>query len=107
VSAVIGQDGVDLVQHNRDQRPQEVARHPSCGFLMQLGKGELAGAINGDEQVEPAFFNVHLGNVDVEIADGIGLDLLRGGLVTSGNRLVLWRCRQRCNDERVRCGTVG
>ena len=41
VSAVVGENRVDLVRHGRDQRPQEVTRHAPCGFLMQLGKGEF------------------------------------------------------------------
>jgi hypothetical protein len=50
---------------------------------MQLGKGELAGAINGHKQVEPPFFRVHLSDVDMEVADPVSLELLLGGLVTS------------------------
>jgi hypothetical protein len=45
---------------------------------MQLGESELAGAINRDEQVEPSFFRVHLGYVDVKVADRITLELLIG-----------------------------
>ena len=82
MGAVVGEHRVDLVRHGRDQGPQEVARHPPCGFLMQLGEGELARAIDGDEQVEPPFFRMHLGDVDVEVADRVGLELLLGRLVT-------------------------
>ena len=56
VSAVVGENRVDLVRHGRDQRPQEITRHAPCGFLMQLGKGEFRRAINGHEQIKPAFF---------------------------------------------------
>ncbi len=82
VSAVVGENRVDLVRHGRDQRPQEVTRHTPCGFLMQLGKGKLSRAINGHKQVEPPFFRVHLSDVDMEVADRVALELLLGGLVT-------------------------
>ncbi len=88
VGSIVGEHGVDLVRHGRDQRPQEVPRHLPCGFLMPLGKGELAGAINGHKQVEPAFFRVHLGDVDMtrraasaKVADRVALELLLGRLV--------------------------
>ena len=48
---------------------------------MQLDEGELGGAVDGDEQVELAFGGSHLGDVDMEVADRIGLELLLGGLV--------------------------
>jgi hypothetical protein len=48
---------------------------------VQLGKGELGGPVDGDEEVEPAFGGVHLGNVDVEVADRIGLELALAQLV--------------------------
>jgi hypothetical protein len=66
-----------LVRRRRDQRAQKVSSDLSCGFLMQLSESELAGAINGHKQVEAAFLRVHLGDVDVEVADGVGLELLR------------------------------
>ena len=42
---------------------------------------ELAGAIYADEQVKLAFGGLHLGNIDVEEADGITLEALTLGLV--------------------------
>ncbi len=48
---------------------------------MQLREGELGCAINGHKQVEPAFFCVHLGDIDVEVADRVAPELLLGGLV--------------------------
>ena len=39
---------------------------------MEFGKGEFRGAVNGNEQVELPFLGLHVGNVDVKIADGIG-----------------------------------
>lgn len=48
---------------------------------MQLCIGKLAGAVDGHEQAELAFFCLHFRNVDVEVADGsIDLKLLLDGL---------------------------
>jgi hypothetical protein len=46
-----------------------------------LDEGELAGPVDGDEEVEPSFSGLQLGNVDVEEANWIGLERLSGGLV--------------------------
>jgi hypothetical protein len=82
VGAIVGEHGVHLVRRRRDQRAQKVSSDLSCGFLMKLSESELAGAINGHEQVEPSFLRVHLGDVDVEVADGISLKPLLGRLGT-------------------------
>ena len=75
LNAVVGQDGVQAVGHGRDQSVQEACGARPVGLLMQLGEGELGGPIDRDEQVELARFGADLGNVDVEIADRIGLEL--------------------------------
>jgi hypothetical protein len=41
----------------------------------------VAGAVAGDEEVEPALGGLHLGDVDVDVADGMGLEGLPGWLV--------------------------
>jgi hypothetical protein len=63
--------GLDI-GNGLDQGMQEVCGHTRGGLHVQLGKGELGGPVDGDEEVEPAFGGVHLGNVDVEVADRIG-----------------------------------
>jgi hypothetical protein len=45
---------------------------------MKLDKGELGGPINGDQQVEPALRGVDLGDIDVEVAERIGLESASG-----------------------------
>ena len=47
----------------------------------ELHKGEFARAIDGDKEIELAFGGLDFGDVDVKIADRIGLELLLGGLV--------------------------
>jgi hypothetical protein len=75
VGAVVGQHGVDPVGHGLDEDIQEVGGEPRSGFGMQLGEGELGGSVDGDEEVEPAFGGLDLGDVDVEITDRIALEL--------------------------------
>jgi hypothetical protein len=81
VGAVVGQDGVDLVGHRLDEGVEEVAGNLPGGFLMQLGESELRGPVDGDEKVELALLGADLGDVDVEIAERIVLELLLVGLV--------------------------
>lgn len=69
VRAVVGEHGVNPVGHGRDQAPEEAAGNAARGPLVQLGKGELAGAVDRYEGVEAALFGVHLGDLDVEEAD--------------------------------------
>jgi len=42
---------------------------------MQIGEGELRGPIDGGEEVEPALRGAYVGNVDVEVADRVSLEL--------------------------------
>jgi hypothetical protein len=101
---------VDLVGHGLDQSTEEVRGRVDVGLLLQLGEGELGGSVDRDEEVKLALLRPDLGDVDVEVADGVGREALLLGLVvpsSSGSRLMPCRSRQRCRLERVRCGIVG
>jgi hypothetical protein len=74
--AVVGQHRVHLVGHGLDEGAQEVGRDPARGPLVQLREGELAGAVDGHEQVELAGLGADLGEVEVEEADRVGLEAL-------------------------------
>jgi hypothetical protein len=87
LNAVVGKHGMDLVGNGFDQRLQEVRGHAHGGFLVQLDEGELGGPVDRHEQVEPAFLGTDLGNVDVEVADRISLELALVRLVA----LHLWQ----------------
>ena len=76
VGAVVGEDGVDFVGDDLDQLAQEVGCDASGGARVQFGIGELADPIDGHEHVELAVLGPDLGDVDVEIADRIGFELL-------------------------------
>lgn len=75
LDAVVGQHGVGLVGYGFDQGDQEGGGGSSAGLLHQLDEGELAGSVHGHEQVEFSFGRADLGDVDMEVADGIGLEL--------------------------------
>ena len=94
-------------------RPQS-ADEEVCGVtprdrLAQFDKGELRGPVDGDKEIELALGGSNLRDVDMEIADRIGLELplWLGFALDLGSLETPWRCKQRCNDERVRCGMVG
>jgi hypothetical protein len=105
---VIRQDCVDRVGHRGDEGAQEVGGNPARGLLVQLGKGKLAGTIDGHEEIQAAFFRLHFGYVDMDITKRIFLKLLLVGLSpsTSGRCLMPWRWTQRCNEERVKPGML-
>ena len=81
LDAVIGEDRVDAVGHGLQQVFEELPRRSSISLVDQLCDGELAGAVDADEQVELAFGGLHPGDVHVEKADGVALEALPLGLV--------------------------
>jgi hypothetical protein len=50
-----------------------------------------------------------LGDINMEVAERIGLELALARLLALDVRQpdMPWRCRQRCSEERVRWGIVG
>ena len=81
VGAVVGEHCVHLVGHGLDKVPEEVACDPPRGSSMELNEGELGRAVDGDEQVEPPFRRVDLSQIDVKVAERIGLEARAFGLV--------------------------
>jgi hypothetical protein len=100
---------VDLVRDSLDQSTQEVCGVAPRDRLAEFDKGELRGPVDGDKQIELAPCGSNLRDVDMEIADRIGLELPLGRDSPSawGSLETPWRCKQRCNDERLRWGSVG
>ena len=86
VRAVVGEHGVDRVWNRRGERPEEVGRDTAGGLLVQFDKGKLRGAVDGDEKVELALLRPDLSDVDVEVADGVALELGAARLVALGVR---------------------
>jgi hypothetical protein len=71
LDAIIGQDGMDFVGNSGNEMAQELSRDRP---RRPLGKGELGGSVNGDKQVQLAFFGAHFSNVNVKVADGVFLE---------------------------------
>ena len=80
VGSVVGEDGGDLVGDGGDQAAQEVCSRFARHLLVQFDEGELRGPVDRDDEIELALSGSDLGEVDMEIADRIGLELaLRRG----------------------------
>jgi hypothetical protein len=73
---------MDAVGNGFQQVFEKLPSRSPVGLVDQLGDGELAGAVDADEQVELAFGSLYLGDVHVKEADGITLEALARGLVT-------------------------
>jgi len=82
VCAVIGEHSVDGVGNGGNQSSEKIGRDSSRGAFVELGKGEFAGPVDGNEEVELTLFSSHLRNIDMEIADGVLPELLLCRLVT-------------------------
>jgi len=76
LNAVVGEHGVNFVRNGFDKRHQEDGRGRSAGLLHKLYEGKFAGPIDRNIQVQLAFGGPYFGDVDVEIADRISLELL-------------------------------
>jgi hypothetical protein len=79
VKWVVGEDGMDLVRDGGDQAAQEVSRGAARHLLVHLDEGELRRSVDGDEQVKLALRSSNLGEVDMKLADRIGLEFAFGG----------------------------
>ena len=81
VGAVVRQHDADLVGHGSCKGPEEVASDAPGDPFMELHEGELGRAVDSDEQVKLAGLRPDLGDVDVEVADRVALELALVGLV--------------------------
>ena len=55
----------------------------SCSFFHQLHEGKFAGAVNSDIEIELSFGGLHLGDVDVKVADRVSFELRFSGFSPS------------------------
>ncbi len=81
LDAIIGQHDVDAVRHSLNQVAQELSRLHLARALHKTNEGELACAVDGHEEAQLALSGLHLGNVDMEVADGVRGEALPLGLV--------------------------
>ena len=78
VGSVVGEDGMDLIRDGGDQAAQEVPRGATRHLLVDLDEGELRRSVDGNDEVELAVSGSNLGEVDMKIADRIGLEFAFG-----------------------------
>ena len=92
-----------------NQPEQEFPRNSGRRLRMQFHESKLRGAIDGDEHMQLALFGAHLGHIDMEVTDRVAPEGLLHWAVAldSGQPAYAMARRQRCSDERVRCGMVG
>jgi len=76
LDTVVGEHGVDAVRNGFDERFEEGCGSPHVGFFDEFDHCELRGPVDSHEQVELTFGGSHLGQVDVEETDRIGVELL-------------------------------
>lgn len=81
LDAIIRQHDVEPVGHGSDEITQKGCCGHFPGLLVQLHESELGGAVNGNEQVKFAFSRLNLSNINVEVAERVGLELLLHRLV--------------------------
>ena len=83
LDAVIGENGVDFVGHGIKEIFKE---RPSCfaiGLFDHVRDRELAGAINGDKEIELVFLGPDFGNIIWKSPIGYRLTFCRLGLSPS------------------------
>ena len=93
LNTVISEDGVNFIGDGIDQVSQEPSCHQFPSLIVELSEGEFGCPVHGHEEIELPLFGSDLGNIDVEIADGVLFESLFAGLSpsTSGSRLMPWR----------------
>jgi hypothetical protein len=81
LNAVVGEDRMDGVRNSINEIVQELLRDGSCSPHVKFNIGKLAGSVDGHEEMELAFCGSDFGNVDMEVANRISLELLLRSLV--------------------------
>ena len=81
LDAIVGKDCMQPIGHGCDQGFKEDDRCGTIGLFMQLDEGELRGSVDSNEYIEFAFLRPDFGNVDVEEADRVKLELFLRGRV--------------------------
>ena len=81
LDAVVGQYGVDLTGNGFEQMLEEFPGSLSISRFNKLSDRKLGSSVDADEEKKLSFSGLHLGNVEVEEADGVALEFLPLGLV--------------------------
>lgn len=81
LDAIVGENDVDFVGNGLDECFQESRGCFPVGFVHESYESKLTRSINGNVEMQSAFCGLQFGNIDVEIADGIALELLALGFI--------------------------
>lgn len=81
LDAIVGENGVDFVRNGLQQVFKELPGCFAIGFLDELGDRELVGSVNGDKEIKLSFLGSDLDDIDMEITNGVALELLPFGLI--------------------------
>ena len=82
LDSVVGEHGVDTIRNGFDECFEEGSGRLHIGLFHEFHHGKLRGPVDGHEEVEFAFGRSHFGQIDMEEADRIGVELLSPGLVS-------------------------
>ena len=75
VGSVVGEGGMDPIGDSLDETAQEVRGRAARHLPVQFDEGEFGGPLNRDDEMELALRGSDIGDVDMEIADRVGLEL--------------------------------
>ena len=76
LDSVVGEYGVNTIWNGFDERLEERGSSSHICLFDEFDHSELRGPVDGHEQVELALRGSYFGQVDVEEADRIGVELL-------------------------------
>ncbi len=101
--SVAGGHAVDPARNGFNERVQEAGSGLHIGFFDDLDHSELRRPVDGHELVELAFGDSDLGQVDVEEADRIAVDLPSRQAYRLAHRADGW-CRDAPGSRAVKSG---
>lgn len=90
LNAIIGENGMDPVGHDRHQVLQELPHRFSVGLIDELRDCKFTGSVDAHEQIKLSLCRLHLGDVDAEEPNGVRLNFCRVGLPPPLN---IWQAR--------------
>ena len=81
LNAIIRENGVDLIGHGLQHVLQELSGGAPVSLFNKLGDGELARAVDADEEVKLALSGLHLCNINMKEPNRVAFELRAPRLV--------------------------